>query len=366
MALSTDRIKQADPKPKPYELFDSDGLVVRVLPSGAKSWCVLYHDRGRKRRATVGRWPSMGLRAARSERDRIKAQAAGHDAISLSDFAEQEYLPHVRQHKRSAGLDERVLRKDVLPELGDRPVVQITRRECVAVLDRVQERGATEMAVRTYALLRRLLQLAVERGLIDSNPARGLPSRKGAPRDRVLGTAELAAWWPALLRTATDAPRIALALVLATGQRPGEVLEMAPEDLDPIDEQWMIPAAKAKNGIAHTVPLTGWAQSLLSEAKRLWPDSDPVIPVSADTVRTYMRQAVEAARLQRATPHDLRRTVATWLGRLGYTRQIQDRILNHKDRTVGAIYDRYSYDVEKRAALEAWAAKFNEIVAEAT
>jgi integrase len=360
--LTADQIKQADPKPREYPLFDSDGLVLRVLPSGTKTWTVIYYERGRKRRATVGRWPDVGLRAARAERDRIKAQAAGHDAVTLKQFVEGEYLPAVRDQLRGAAEAERIIRKDILPELGRRPVASITRRECTQVLDRVRDRGASEMAVATYARLRRVLQYAVERGIRDDNPAQAMQVRQGPARDRALRTAELVAWWPALLRTATAAPRLALALVLATGQRPGEVLDMTAEDLDPIDRVWEIPREKAKNGIGHRVPLTDWAQDLIGEAQGLWPEADRIIPVSEDTVRSYMRAAVTEARIARATPHDLRRTVATRLGELGYSRQIQDKILNHKDKSVGGIYDRYSYMQEKRAALEAWAAKFHEIV----
>jgi integrase len=163
-----------------------------------------------------------------------------------------------------------------------------------------------------------------------------------------------------------DAPRLALTLVLATGQRLGEMLDMAPEDLELMDGTWIIPADKAKNGYSHTVPLTGWALKIVEEARRLHPDSDRVFPVSADTVRTYMRQAVQAAKLPRTVPHDIRRSVATHLGRLGHNRQVQDKILNHVDRSVGAIYEQYTYDREKRAALEDWAAEFERITSEAT
>jgi len=156
----------------------------------------------------------------------------------------------------------------------------------------------------------------------------------------------------------------ALTLVLATGQRLGEVLEMEPGDLELMDSVWIIPGAKAKNGHTHSVPLTDWALALVGETRQLHPDSDRVFPVSADTVRTYMRQTIQAAKLKRATPHDLRRTVATHLGGLGHSRQVQDKILNHVDQTVGGIYDQHTYDPEKRAALEDWAAEFERITSE--
>jgi len=358
--LTAAAIKQAAPRASAYELNDSDGLVLRVLPSGTRSWCVYYWERGRKRRATVGRYPDVGLKVARAERDQVKARAAGADAIQMEAFA-AEYLATTAAQKRSTEQDARILHKDIIPVLGDRPVVQITRRECTAVIDRVQQRCASEMAARTHAVLRRLLQVAVERGIREDNPASRMGVRQGEPRDRVLGTAELADWWPRVLSDAPPAPRLALALVLATGQRLGEVLALEPREIDRVDQLWLMPAAKAKNGHAHTVPLTEWATGLIFEARSLWPGSQYVIPVSADTVRTHMHATVAAAEIDRATPHDLRRTVATWLGRLGYNRTVQDKVLNHVDQSVGAIYDRYAYLDEKRAALEAWAERFRQI-----
>lgn len=364
MPLTAAKISDLAPGHYVQDHHDGDGLVLRVHPSGRMTWAAIYYERKRKRRKTIGPYPDVGVTEARKERDRIKALARGANAKLLRDFAEEYMATWAIPHKRSWRQDRRMLDKDIVPVLGDRPVAQITRLECTAVLDRIRDRGAHEQARRTYALLRRMLQLAVERGLIDANPAQQMGRQLGSapPRRRVMSKTELATWWPLLAYGSVPAlPRLALTLALATGQRLGEVLEMAPADLELIDRVWIIPAEKAKNGLTHTVPLTDWAVAVIDEVRRLHENSARMFPICADTVREHMRKTVAAAGLARATPHDLRRTVATHLGGLGFDRQIQNRLLNHKDSSVAGIYDQHTYDKDKRAALEAWAAEFERI-----
>lgn len=365
MPLTTAVIRDAEPRRHAYELRDSPGLTLRVAPGGTKSWRVRYWQRGAPHNETVGRWPDMGMRAARAERDRIRGLAQQQNIITLADYAD-EYIENVaRPAKRSWREDRRILDNDIIPEIGDRIVAQLDRRDCTRVVDRVRRRGAHEMAAKTYAVLRRVLQAAVERGIRTDNPAAQMGVRQGDPRDRTLGAEELAGWWAALQAPATlPGVRVALSLILATGQRLGEVLDMERRDLDRIDALWVVPAEKAKNGHAHVVPITRWAADLVIEAEALWPGSRRLVPLSASTVREAMRGIVARADLPRATPHDLRRTVATEIAGLGYGRQVQDGILNHVDQSVGAIYDRYAYLEEKRAALEAWCRRLGRITGE--
>ncbi len=355
MSLTAAAIRKARPRAQTYELPDERGLVLRVTSSGTKSWAVYFREGGRKRRRTVGRWPDVSIRDARAMRDRLRQRAAGESAMTVAAFAEVYLDRWARPHKRTADYDERALERDILPVIGDRPILTLTRADCVAVVDRVQDRGAQSMAARTKAVLHRVLQYAVERGVRDDNPAREITVPQGPARDRVLGNQELRVWWRTL--RSFGVPELvfrALSLQLATGQRLGEVLTIEPHDIDHRDRIWTVPGRKAKNGVTHTVPLSGWAYEIIEQApphRR----GRYLLPVSDNTVRDWMRAVVRVADIDRTTPHDLRRTVATWLGRLGYDRTVQDKLLNHIDQSVAAVYDRYSYDAEKRQALEDWA-----------
>jgi integrase len=118
------------------------------------------------------------------------------------------------------------------------------------------------------------------------------------------------------------------------------------------------------------IPLSGLAVQLLDSTRAVWGDTAAVFP-GADgesPLNKYapdhlMRETVQAAGMERATPHDLRRTAASKITALGHSRLVVARILNHKDNCITAIYDRYRYEPEKRAALEAWGQELARLVA---
>jgi integrase len=210
-------------------------------------------------------------------------------------------------------------------------------------------------------------------------------------RERTLSDGEIVSLWNGLPKAmVNDAIRLAAKLILVTAQRPGEVAGVSRSELD-LDGQrtWTIPAERAKNGRAHVVPLSPLAVELFREAlaqspagdDRLFRDRDgesplttflrnaPVLgiprprwptesPADASTSKMLQR---ERRRLSFA-PHDLRRTAATRMAELSYTRFIVGRVLNHAEPGVDAVYDRYEYLREKRAALEAWALRLEEII----
>ncbi len=121
------------------------------------------------------------------------------------------------------------------------------------------------------------------------------------------------------------------------------------------------------------MPLSSLALELVEEAKALAEDSpwlfpspqSPDKPLTAGSVDNAMRLSRKALRLENLTPHDLRRTCATGLGALGVDRFIIARVLNHAERDVtGQVYDKYSYEPQKRVALERWAQRLREIVSD--
>lgn len=363
MSLTADQIRKARPRADRYDLHDGKSLVLRVYPSGAKSWCVYHHRNGHRHVKTLGRWPKLSLKDARTLRDRFKERQADVYGMTVAAFCE-EYMEHwAIPYKRSADLDRRLIDGAIIPVIGDRALLALERRDCVAVTDPIVARGKLDQASRVQALLRRILQYAVERGLRPDNPARRINLPQSPSRDRALNPEELLVFWEALEASpATPAVRSALELLLATGQRLGEITTIERGDLDLIEGVWTVPSHKAKNGIAHTVPLTGWATEVLRCCRDRWPQKRYVVPISADRVREVMAVLVYEAGLARATPHDIRRTVATRMAALGVQRTVQDRILNHVDSSVGGRYDRHSYDPEKREALELWEAWFWKLI----
>jgi integrase len=231
------------------------------------------------------------------------------------------------------------------------------------------------------ARISRLFSFAVERDWIEANPALriGKPADERS-RDRVLSRDELRELWRALHQTAAtddDGKAIvrlsqtlndALMVMLLTAQRSGEVCRMRWQDVDLAAGWWTIPAEASKNQDPHRVPLVREALEVL---KRRQTDGDELYVFSNHRNTSVSSRAKKAAStLSRGLSfefraHDLRRTAASFMGEAGVDRFHIAHVLNHRSvthSTVTAIYDRYRYDKEKRAAVERWAEVLRTIV----
>jgi integrase len=310
----------------------------------------------------------MARRPPAAERYRRKRRAATIEEVARS------YLErHARAKKRSWREDERILEHDVLPRWRTRAARGITARDVRRLLDEIVDRGAPIQANRTFALLRRVFNWAAapDRALVPQahNPCRGLerpaPERQ---RERVLSAEELRALWRAL-----DAESVPLAslfrLHLLTAQRDGELRTMRWADVDLAAGWWIIPAARAKNQRAHRVPLSAPAVAVLRRLHETRGDSSWVFPSPRTSTRGCRERVYKAVhRLRRAsgvvdfTPHDLRRTAASHMTSIGVARLTVAKLLNHTERGVTAVYDRYGYDREKAEAVALWARRLEEIV----
>ena len=141
------------------------------------------------------------------------------------------------------------------------------------------------------------------------------------------------------------------------------------DEFDLEDNVWTIPAERSKNGQAHRVPLSPLALELISQVKMqagdspwLFPSPTATGPVLARSINRAIYKTLPGLAIENITPHDLRRTAASGMTALGIPRLTVSKILNHVETGVTAVYDRHGYDAEKRHALEAWAARLEEIV----
>jgi integrase len=395
MAKFTDKfIASMKPKAARYEVWESGGFGIRVSPGrgkgreGRKTWVWVYHFNGRPRRMTLGTYPELGLADAHVKlADARKLLARGIDpgakavadnkaeriAETVAELVEAYLDKWARPRKRSADEDERQLRKDVIPTWGRRKAKNITRRDVIALLDNIVDRGAPISANRTLAALRKMFNWALSRDIIPASPCVAVRApAKERRRDRVLSTDEIATLWRSL--ESPNLPislpiRLALKLQLVTAQRKGEVIGAEWNEFDFHEGVWTIPAEKAKNGMPHRVPLSPLARTVLDEiaANRnesdwLFPSPKNDAPVGGQSVDHAMRKHREPLGTGDATPHDLRRTAASHMTSIGVSRLVVSKILNHAEPGVTAVYDRHSYDSEKRAALDAWSNRLEEII----
>jgi integrase len=367
-------------------LYDAKarGLCLRVTPR-TKSWSFIYRPDGssRQRRYTIGDYPAWSLSSAREKalglrqavqdgRDPVADRKQRREALTVAAMVER-FIAKAKGSLRSWRAYEGLLRRDVVRALGARPAGQVTRAEIANMLDTILAR-APAVANGVHSALSSVYGWAVSEGLVTDNPVRGLRRRHAArSRERVLSDDEVQRFWQA---TEGMAPgyRDALRLVLLTGQRPGEVIGVRAEELDIAKAVWRIPAARVKNKRDHIVPLTGEALRLLRRLVE-GQQTGPLIrtPRGHEATNVSLAKAFSGLREHglfpdsKATPHDLRRTAATFMGRLDIDQMTIARVLNHASTTratvTGSTYDRHTYEPQMRRALEALDAEVRRILA---
>jgi integrase len=289
--------------------------------------------------------------------------ATGFEGVSA------EWLRRDQAGNRSHDEVKRILDRDVIPLWGHRAVSEIGRRDVLDLIDGIADRGAVVMARRVHAHLHRFFRWAVGRGIIEANPMADLPKPGSeTKRDRVLTDGELASVWKAAGDLGWPFGP-AIQLLILTGARREEVgaLRWGEIDLDAVEIK--LEGSRTKSGDPHTIPLTTSISAALSDIPRI-SGSDFVFTTTGRTPVSGWSKAkadVDAAAL--IVPpwrlHDLRRTVATGMQRLGVGLQVVEAVLGHVSGSragVVGIYQRHSFDAEKRAALEAWGAYVLDIV----
>ena len=332
---------------------------------------------GKRRRVSLGRFPILDLAEAREKAKVLVGQvargedpqaerAAEEELITFGELAENYLRLHAKKRKRSWNEDERILHTDLLPAWKYRKATGIGRREVNELLDTIVERGAPIMANRTKALISKVYNFGISRDLVENNPCQGVPMPSvSRQRERVLSEDEIQRFWEGL-RVARPVTAATFKMRLLTAQRGVEVLSLRWEQIE--DRWWTIPGEVAKNGLSHRVPLSRQARELFAELRDLSGDSPWVFASPSKdgthlkTVSRTAKKIAKTAGIDDFVSHDLRRTAASHMMSMGISRLVVSKILNHAESGVTAVYDRHSYDAEKRKALERWGYRVEEIV----
>jgi integrase len=373
------------------EYFDdrTPGFALRVTATGHRSWVCFYRAKGALRRYTIGRYPQLGLAdARRMAREIIGRAAKGEDpaadkqrerrAETVREFAERYLVEHAKAKKRTWRADHNIIHKDLTPRFGARKAADITRRDIRQMLNEIADRGAPIQANRTLEITRKLFNWAIGEELVENNPCDhiGKPSAENQ-RTRVLSEKEIRTLWVAL---ETRPPLVAAAyrLMLATGQRSIEVLGAEHREIG-ADGWWVIPAGRVKNKLEHRVWLNDVARRVLADVEphgcEVVDSLDPrmraanrewIFPSRDGGHLRYLNKTHDRLRKASGIPdftiHDLRRTAASHMAGAGVNRLVIGKILNHKERAITAVYDRYSYGSEIQRALDAWGSRLDEML----
>ncbi len=368
------------------------GFGVKVMPTGTKTYLFQYRlggRAGRTRRVTIGKHGSLTPDRARKQAEELAAlvssgidpqqqkQDSARKAVDLAfkGYA-QTFVDDCLKVRWAASYKdgETLLRLYAIPVLGNKPLHEINRSDIKAVLQKTKGKVATSRNL--FAVLRRLFRWAVSEGDIAVSPIMGMePPPLPAKRDRVLSDQELRLAWLASDELGYPfGPFVRLLII--TGQRLEEVSALEWSELDRVRKEWVIPAARAKNGSASVVPLSGLAlkefDALAKRAKRKdgWARKGFVFSTTGETSisghsRAKRRLDREIGKLvEKDMPpigpwryHDLRRTLATGLQRLGVRFEVTEAILNHVSGSksgVAGVYQLHDWGPEKKTAMQAW------------
>jgi integrase len=379
-------IKALSPKLDRYQVQEPGGLGLRVTPNGTKTFFYRYNFFGRPRRMTLGVYPEISLKDAREQQSDAKKllnkdidpgehaiveRKREFEAETVKELVNEYLEKWAKVNKKSWKEDERVLNKEVIPRWGNKKAKAVTRRDVISLLDTILARGAPGSANQTFEIIRRMFRFGIERDLLETTPCYGVRKpAKSKQRDRVLTESEIKTFWGNVDNIdATTSIKLALKLKLITAQRRGEIAKARWSEVDLETGWWTIPSINSKNQLSHRVPLSSMALNILKELKKLGAESDYLLPspvadkpIDGHSITRAVVRNREEFGIEHFTPHDLRRTAASHMTSIGISRLVVSKILNHAETGVTAVYDRHSYDKEKRIALESWERKLESII----
>lgn len=376
MRLTDISIKALQPPLKGQVTYTDDtvpGFGVRVSQGGVKSFVVVY---GRsRRRATLGRYPTISLQdARRAAKELLAERTLGKKDTPPIDFEEaltlflSTHFPDNYPKPRTKAETKRLLEKHFLAPLRHEKLADIQTQEVSRVVDRLQDTPSE--ARHAFAAIRQFFNWASGRGYVLRSPCEGLRAPGHAvSRDRVLTNAELKFVMTRAREDNSTFNRIVL-LLLLTGQRRNEIASLRAEWIDFKKRTITLPPSLTKNKRQHTVPFGKMAEVVLKAAvadmeKRERDQEEKcslLFPARGkDTPFAGWSKAKpdfdEGCPVPHWTLHDLRRTCATNLAALGVPVHVTEKLLNHVSGTTSgivAVYQRHTYLDEMRAAIEAW------------
>ncbi len=411
--LADDFCQKLKPRNKPIYVRDSHvkGLILRIMPSGSKSWIFCYSvkegNKWRERRKGLGSFRAgrndiagLTVPAARRLAEELKhgVKHKGADPIEdkrkqaverakenaskvlVMDLFDRWAATDLINRKDKGSEACRMMKKDVLPFIGDMAIKDVRKAHITEITDRLLQRQVNRMAKVVLSLIRQMFRFAVTRDLLEADPTAFISKKTiggaNVERDRVLTEEEireLALRLPDA--NMADTSILAIWLTLATCCRIGELLRARWSHFDFKSRTWLVPAENSKNDREHTIYLSEFAYTHFTALYKTTGEGEWCFPASRGNghicPKTITKQVADRQRkgnphsnrskkpnallLSKGTwkPHDLRRTGATLMNALGVLPEVAERCLNHmEENKVKRIYQRYGYGPEMKQAWE--------------
>lgn len=387
MPLSDTTIKNTKPTSKPFKLSDEKGMFLLVNPSGSKLWRLKYRWEGKEKLLALGAYPDVSLKVARTKRDELRAQlAAGIDpgavrkaeklatADTFEAIAREWHGTHAAKWTTGHASDILArMEKNLFPWLGDRPLIELKAPEILAVLRRIEARGAPIPAQRALQYVGQIFRFAIATGRAERDTSadlRGaLTTVKVKNRASIIDGANdnkvRENRVGELLRTlhgyeGTFTVVCALRLAPLVFVRPGELRQAQWSDIDLEAAQWRYHVSKTD--VQHIVPLSRQALAILNEIQPLTGHTRYVFPSARSNDRPMSDNALLAAMRRMNIPKEEMtghgwRAVFRTLGDevLGFRVEHMEHQLAHavKDAN-GTAYNRTAHISERARMMQAW------------
>jgi integrase len=384
MPLTDTAIRNAKPKDKPYKLTDGKGLYLLVNKVG-KYFRFDYRYNGKRKTLALGVYPDIKLQEAREKHEearkllrndidpslhkKISKHIKTEQAVNTFEFLAREWFgkfKHTWKPGHSRTITQR-LEANVFPWLGGQPIAEISALEILAVLRRIEDRGAIETAHRVKQIISQVFRFAVATGRAENDPTAALRGALAPAKPKRMATITDPKKAGELLRTIDVyqghfVTKCALRLAPLVFVRPGELRHAEWSEIDLDKAEWKIPGEKMKMGSPHIVPLSRQAIEVLKEIKPLTGRGRYVFPglrtverpMSENTILSALRNMGYAK--EEMSGHGFRAMASTLLHEQGWPSDIIERQLAHVERnTVKAAYNHAQYLPERKEMMQAWA-----------
>jgi integrase len=385
MPLNDKLLKNIKPSIKRYEIADSGGLSVRVSPNSSITFQYRFRINGKQFRMDFGAYPDISLaearelhRLARNEvalgknpiEEKKERTLLDKQAITVADLVIEFMTKEIRRRlkrKRPEYADS-ILRSQIVPTLGHKKVKDVSRRDIIELLEKIVSRGAPVMANRTGSLTKQMFSFAQARGWIEASPCTNITKSSiggsEKPRDTFLSYKQIWLFWHGLNKVNfNESLKICLKILLATGQRRGEIIFGEWSHISFEKARWTIPASLSKNGKEHIIQLTPLTSSLFVQLKELAGANRYMVPsplyqvdtpMSERAINRAVSRSKEIFGIESLTPHVLRHTFSTKLSGLGVAPHVIEKLLNHQLGGMLAVYNHHPYYKERKEALHLW------------
>lgn len=393
MALTDIKCKSASARDKPYRLSDGKGMYLEVRPKGGKYWRFKYRFVGKEKLLALGVYPETSLAEAREKllqarkllengidpsQDRKKKKAlAKESAENTFEVIAWEWYANRKSRWRERYAEEIITRleKDIFPEIGNYPILEIEPPLLLQVIRKIENRGAYELAKRQLQKCGEIFRYAIATGKALRDPSQDIkealmPVRK--EHFAALDVQELPEFIAALERNDArlyQSTRNAIKLIMLTFVRTSELINARWEEINFDKIEWVIPAERMKMGKEHIVPLSRQAIEILENQKILagqWPLVFPssVKPRNSISNNTILGALKRLGYQGRMTGHGFRALAMSGIKQeLGYRHEVVDRQLAHVPRNkIDKAYDRALFLKERKVMMQEWADYLDSIV----